>query len=95
MQLANRDKEGMTMAMLATRSGNMAIVSAVLTEITQTEVRNALPYRAPVPSAPCQLLNGNASNNRLDVRVPATASIEIVGSNVFVEAVSAWRITSK
>lgn len=42
MQLANRDKEGMTMAMLATRSGNMAIVSAVLTEITQTEAKICL-----------------------------------------------------
>ena len=39
MQLANRDEHGMTLAMIAARSKNVAITASVMSEIEQTEVR--------------------------------------------------------
>lgn len=38
LQLANRDKHGMSAAMLAARSGSVAIAAALITEIEETEV---------------------------------------------------------
>lgn len=38
LQLANRDRDGMTAAMLGARSGNVSIVAALMTEIEETEV---------------------------------------------------------
>ena len=39
IQLANRDDNGMTLAMIAARSKNVAITASVMWEIEQTEVR--------------------------------------------------------
>lgn len=36
-QLTNRDREGMTAAMLAARSASLAVLEAILTEMEQTE----------------------------------------------------------
>lgn len=38
MQLANRDRFGMTVAMLGVRSRNVAVVVSIMEEIEQTEV---------------------------------------------------------
>lgn len=38
LQLANRDRDGMTAAMLAARSGCVPIVAELMTEIEDTEV---------------------------------------------------------
>jgi len=39
LQLTNRDREGMTAAMLAAKTSNVAVLGALLTEIRETEVR--------------------------------------------------------
>ena len=48
LQLAHRDRDGMTAAMLAARSGSVSIVAALITEIEETEVKSS--YLAPVTS---------------------------------------------
>ncbi len=39
LQLTNRDRAGMTVAMLAAKSSNMAVLGALLAEVLETEVR--------------------------------------------------------
>jgi len=40
VHLAHRDRDGMTAAMLAARSGSVSIVAALITEIEEAEVNS-------------------------------------------------------